>query len=61
MKKWYLSKTLWINIIAFIAFFIQVQFGKDLIPPEVQASLLAVINLILRMITREELDWGDKQ
>lgn len=58
MKKWYESKTLWVNAIAILAFIVQIQLGKDLISPEVQASLLAIINLFLRLVTKHEIDWG---
>lgn len=55
MKKWYLSKTLWINIIAIIGFAIQQFTGKEVITPELQLQILALINLILRLITKEQI------
>ena len=51
MKKWYKSKTLWTNIIAIL-----VVFGLELSGEEMTA-VLAVINLILRAVTKEELAW----
>lgn len=54
-KKWYKSKTLWINIIALIAILAQTQHGF-IIHPEEQAALLTIINLALRMITNTELE-----
>ncbi len=52
MKKWYKSKTLWINAIAAVAFFVQAQFGF-VVSLEYQAFVLAIVNLILRWITKE--------
>lgn len=54
-KKWYLSKTLWVNIIAIIAYAIQLFVGKNIITPEYQGLILAVINFGLRLITKHEL------
>ena len=54
-KKWYKSKTLWINIIALIAILAQTQY-EFIIHPEEQAALLTIINLALRMITNTELE-----
>ncbi|MBT9158510.1 MAG: hypothetical protein DDT36_01522 [Firmicutes bacterium] len=51
MKKWYLSKTLWANLLAIVAV-----FGLELTGEEVTA-VLAVINLVLRVVTKEELTW----
>lgn len=54
MKKWYLSKTLWVNIIAVVAMAIQNATGYEL-SPEMQVYILAGINFLLRIITKEEL------
>ncbi len=51
VKKWYLSKTVWTNILAIVAV-----FGLDLTGTEITA-ILAVVNLILRILTKEELTW----
>jgi len=60
MKKWYLSKTLWVNIIALTAIIAQTTTGF-VIDPASQAAILAVINLILRAVTGEEINWsGDE-
>ena len=55
MKKWYLSKTLWVNAIAFVAIIVQSITGKDLLEPEIQGAFLAIINLILRSVTKQKL------
>ena len=53
-KPWYLSKTLWINVIALSALLIQSQYGF-VISPEEQLGIITVANLILRAITGKEL------
>jgi uncharacterized membrane protein len=62
MKKWYKSKTLWVNLISMVAILAQSNFKKDVLLLETQTSLLGIVNLILRVITKEQIDWngGDK-
>lgn len=56
-KAWYLSKTLWVNTIAVLALLLQSHIGF-VISPESQAGLLAVVNLILRVITGSAINWA---
>lgn len=58
MKTWYMSKTLWLNVIALAALIIQTYTGF-VIDIEAQGVLLSVINLILRAITGAPLSWGN--
>jgi len=55
-KHFYASKTLWVNFIAITAIMLNSQFGIEL-DTEVQAalvtSILAVINIVLRLITSQ--------
>lgn len=53
-KKWYASKTLWINIIAIVAW---LGFGLEVVDPQYEVAALAAINFILRLITKEEIIW----
>ena len=53
-KRWYTSKTLWVNLLAIVALVAQAELGYVL-DAEAQAALLAVINLILRIITKKGL------
>lgn len=53
-KKWYLSKTVWINVIALAGFVVQTQTGF-LLTPEVQAMALTLVNLAVRAVTKQEL------
>ena len=52
-KQWYLSKTVWINVLAIIA----VVFGEFELNAETQVAILSVINLVLRLVTKEKLNW----
>ncbi len=56
MKKWYTSKTFWANIVAAIALFVSLQFGYT-VTAEETAVIMAALNVILRTITNEPLEW----
>jgi len=51
-KSWYRSKTLWANVLAIIGVVLAKYAGVEL-PAEVVTSILAVINFVLRLITKE--------
>jgi hypothetical protein len=53
-KKWYVSKTFWVNTVAALAMAIQVKYGF-IIGAETQAIALSAINLGLRAITKESI------
>ena len=53
-KRWYTSKTLWVNLLAIVALVAQAEFGY-ILDAEAQAVILAVINLILRALTKKGL------
>jgi hypothetical protein len=56
-KKWYLSKTLWANIIA-IAVIVLANHGMGDVSVEVasaEGSILGIINLVLRLVTKQGL------
>ena len=55
MKKWYLSKTLWVNALAVVAMVVAGVTGQEWLSTEVQVSILAVINLIIRVVTKQPL------
>jgi len=54
-KKFYESKTFWVNIIAMVALIIQAKYGF-VVAPEEQVAALAIINLVLRAITKKPLE-----
>jgi len=58
-KEWYLSKTLWVNVIAIVAIIIQ-SYTSFIIDPATQASILVLINIILRAVTGEEVTFGGR-
>ena len=55
-KPWWSSKILWVNALASVALFAQGYFGF-VIPLEVQALILAGVNFLLRIITKDPLVW----
>ena len=58
MKKWYRSKTIWVNTIAIITL-VLVNLGLTEVSQEIataEASILAVINLVLRIVTKQGLE-----
>jgi len=55
-KKFYKSKTLWVNILAIAGLIIESYTGHVL-TPETQAMILGAVNILLRLITKEEIAW----
>jgi hypothetical protein len=58
MKKWYESKTVWINVVALVAAILQGVYHKEVINPGTQVVVLSVINMVLRAITKHEINWN---
>jgi hypothetical protein len=56
MTKVWLSKTFWVNILAAVALFVSSQYGVTL-SAETTGFVLIGINMILRAITNEPLEW----
>jgi hypothetical protein len=55
-KKFYLSKTFWVNVLCAAALGLQMRYGF-VIGPELQALALTAINLGLRKITNQPVTW----
>lgn len=55
---WYASKTLWANAIALVAMIVQGVTGKVIISLELQATILSVVNIALRAITKKPISWS---
>jgi hypothetical protein len=55
-KKWYFSKTVWLNLLALSGMYLQIEFGF-ILSPELQASALTLLNLGLRVVTKEAVVW----
>lgn len=56
-KKFWQSKTFWTNVLAIACLVVQDQFGFAL-SAETQVSILAGVNMALRLITKEEITWS---
>ena len=56
-KKWYTSKTLWVNLLAIIGVLTQQYSGQEIISTEMQVLLLPAVNVLLRAITKDEIKW----
>jgi hypothetical protein len=54
-KKWYTSKTMWVNALAVIAGIIQGVTGEAWFNAEAQVGVLALANMILRAVTKTGL------
>jgi len=52
-KLWYASKTFWTNIITLLWTFIGPVIGIPTLDPETMLGILAVINVILRIVTKQ--------
>jgi len=56
-RKWYASKTIWSNAIMLAGVVVLNTTGKDILTPEVQAAIITVVNVVLRVVTKEEITW----
>lgn len=56
-KAFWLSKTFWVNVLAGVAIVAQALWGW-VMDPEVETSILAGINLVLRLVTKEPITWS---
>ena len=55
-KTWFESKTLWVNLLAMVSVLFLGKSGVDL-PTDWQITALAVINIILRLVTKKPIEW----
>ena len=56
-KSIFLSKTLWVNVLAVAAGFLAPKLGVT-ISAEDQVAALGVINLVLRIVTKQPVNWS---
>jgi hypothetical protein len=56
-KTIWLSKTFWVNLLALAGMIAQGITGSEVFPLEVQASILTIINIGLRFITKQAVTW----
>lgn len=55
-KKLIKSKTFWVNLLALVGLVLQ-HFTGHAISAETQVSILAGLNVVLRVVTKEEIVW----
>lgn len=56
-KTWWSSKTIWVNLLSVIGIVTQSVTGVDVVSPEIQAGVLAIANVVLRMVTKSPVEW----
>ena len=56
-KKFWLSRTFWVNVIS-VAGLIASNYTKFAMTPEMQVVILGVINAFLRVITNSAIIWS---
>lgn len=57
-KKWYLSKSIWVGVVALVGGILQATGVIDVpVSAETQVMILGAIAVILRMITNEPVVW----
>lgn len=56
-KKWYASKTIWSNAVMLAGVIVLNATGQDILTAEVQGAILVVVNVVLRVVTKEEIVW----
>ena len=44
--------------IAFVAAIVQEATGEELFSPELQLAIVAAVGIVLRMVTKEPLNWS---
>lgn len=54
-KKWYRSRTVWVNLVMLVGSFLATEAGIVL-EPEETAAIITFVNLILRIITKQPLE-----
>ncbi|MCH7658066.1 MAG: hypothetical protein IIB05_07080 [Bacteroidetes bacterium] len=54
-KKWYHSKTVWVNGLVAIAILVQAIIGQAWLNAELQGAIIVVANVVLRLFTHSGL------
>jgi len=54
-KAWYLSKTLWANVLLLVLAVLDNAYFGGLVPPDVKVYIVGVVNLLLRFLTSQPL------
>jgi len=56
MKPFWKSRTLWANAIALVALGLQEAFGHEVLPLEIQGTILGLLNIVLRFATTTPIE-----
>jgi hypothetical protein len=59
-KRFWQSKTFWVNCLAILAVVVSDLAGVT-IPETVPVLVLGLVNLILRLVTKQEISWDEPQ
>ena len=54
-KSWFMSKTLWLNILATLVVIVQAIQGQPWVNPEYQVFALAILNALVRLLTNSAI------
>ena len=61
MKRWFTSKTIWVGIVTLVYAILEFTgVVEGPLDDATLASILGVLIIILRFITKEEIIWGKK-
>jgi len=55
-KKWFKSKTLWLNVTAILVMVAEYLVTNQIYSPELHAIVIAVLNFLIRFITNQGLE-----
>ena len=54
-KKWFYSRSLWVNFLVAVGLIVQAITGNDILDPQVQGAVIVIANVVLRLITSQGL------
>ena len=57
MKSIFTSKTFWVNVVGLVAMVVQGITGKEILTLEIQGTIMAVLNILLRTVTKDPVNW----
>jgi len=55
-KMWYESRTVWFNVLGLVVVVAQYLLQQNLVDPKVVETVMAVVNVALRLVTTEKID-----
>ena len=61
MKNWWQSKTIWTNAIAMLAVLAGIFGAGDILTPELQTQIVAIVMAVVNVVLRFKTDTGIKK